>query len=440
MQVWEVHASQVSSTFDNLLNVMRELSLYSHSIMTMQLAELNASHPAIYYVFRNGEGEVMRVMNESTWMFIEEEQEKLLGVLQACGIIGGVALLLLVACFLAVILPTVIAVERSNQNIWSFFYKLPCDIVQDLRFHCEERLESTHGVEIQPVSPRKPKQSDPIDRSLIQCTRKWPFITRRLWIYYVLSIGYGVYFYIAVYTNLSTLLLSAPELTNLTGERTLAVQSSYVWLQETVLGSADYAHLLPFSDSFYWSPPRGRLQSVLDRLRTTEREIMTSKLGKEGADVQTERLSLNQVCAEVTLDCENTLLVRGVHNGVLGYLLDSAYYADMSLEKRNFERELASLAASQLVLHNSTRLLLETYSSVLSTRIQTLELQIELITVLYCILSFVFYFLVYLPMTSRVRRQLTNIWDLASLIPNDFIERIMRAMKKAEADKAKSHP
>jgi hypothetical protein len=128
-----------------------------------------------------------------------------------------------------------------------------------------------------------------------------------------------------------------------------------------------------------------------------------------------------------------------VHNGVLGYLLDSAYYADMSLEKRNFERELASLAASQLVLHNSTRLLLESYSSVLSTRIQTLELQIELITVLYCILSFVFYFLVYLPMTSRVRRQLTNIWDLASLIPNDFIERIMRAMKKAEADKAKSH-
>jgi len=412
------------------------MSLYSHSILSTQVAELNASHPGIYYVFRNGEGEAMRVMNESTWLFIEEEQGKLMTVLQNCGLIGGVALLLLFACFLAVILPTVIAVDRSNQNIWGFFYKLPCDIVQDLRFHCEERLETTHGVEISQFSPRKPKSTVPTDRNYIQCTRKWPYIARRLWIYYVLSLAYGVYFYLAVYTNLATLLLHAPELTNLTGERTLAVQSSYLWLQETRLGQLDYTQSLSFADSFYWLP-RQRLESVLDRLQTTEIRIMASEMGKEGADAQTEELSLNQECTTIGPDCPNTLLIRGVHTGVLSYLQDSAYLADSKAGQRDFEGEIAFLATSQWALHNATRLLMQTYSSVLSGRVQALELQIELVTVLYCMLSFVFYFLVYLPLTSRVRRQLTNIWDLASLIPTDFIERIMRALKKAEANKAK---
>jgi len=378
----------------------------------------------------------MRVMNESTWLFIEEEQGKLMTVLQNCGLIGGVALLLLFACFLAVILPTVIAVDRSNQNIWGFFYKLPCDIVQDLRFHCEERLETTHGVEISQFSTRKHKSTVPTDRNYIQCTRKWPYIARRLWIYYVLSLAYGVYFYLAVYTNLATLLLHSPELTNLTGERTLAVQSSYLWLQETRLGQLDYTQSLSFADSFYWLP-RQRLESVLDRLQTTEIRIMASEIGKEGADAQTEELSLNQECTTIGPDCPNTLLIRGVHTGVLSYLQDSAYLADSKAGQRDFEGEIAFLATSQWALHNATRLLMQTYSSVLSGRVQALELQIELVTVLYCMLSFVFYFLVYLPLTSRVRRQLTNIWDLASLIPTDFIERIMRALKKAEANKAK---
>lgn len=433
MPIWQVHASTVSPSYDNLLNIMRQLSLHSHSILSTQVADLNASHPGIYYVFRNGEGEAMRVMNESTWLFIEEEQGKLMTVLQNCGVIGGVALLLLVACFLVVILPTVIAVDKSNQNIWSFFYKLPCDIVQDLRFHCEERLETTHGVDISQYSPRKSKSKALIDRSQIKCTRKWPYIARRIWIYYVLSIAYGVYFYLAVYTDLATLLLHAPELTNLTGERTLAVQSSYLWLQETVLGQGTYTHSQPFANSFYWLP-RPRLETVLDRLQTTEDRIMASALGKEGADKQTEELSLAQGC---TSDCPSALLARGVHPGVLSYLQDSAYFAGSKGGERDWAGEMAFLAASQQALHNSTGLLMHTYSSVLAARVQALELQIELITVLYCLLSFVFYFLVYLPLTSRVRRQLTNIWDLASLIPTDFIERIMRALKKAEANKTK---
>ena len=432
---WQIHASKVQFYYDNLLNVMRQLSLNSHGILTTQLSEVNDSNTEVFYVFRNGEGETLRVMNESNWEFIREEQAKLAEVLKVCGVIGGIAILLLITCFLAVILPTIIAVDRSNQNIWSFFYKLPSDIVQDLRFHCEERLEATHGIDLsQQFSPRKSSSAPPqFQREFIKCTRKWPYIARRLWIYYLISLAYGVYFYIIVYTNLANLLLHLPELTNLTGERTLAIQSSYLWLRETVMRENDYTHTFPWSESLFHPSSKQHLDSLLERLRSVEDDILTGHLGREGEDRETRTMSLQDMCSYLGENCGDTGLVRGVHGEVLSYLLDSAYYSSQSSPTPAFTKEVTDLLSSELPLHNSTQLLMHTYSSVLTARVQDLELQIELVTALYCLLSFVFYFIIYLPMTVKVRKQLTNIWDLASLIPTEFIERITRALKKANS-------
>ena len=429
---WELDGGTATPVFSNLFDIMHTISLHTHSALSTPISSFNYSSPSLFYLFRNGEGEALKAMNESNWLFIRQHQSGLSFVLTNIGIMGGLTLLLLIACFLAVIFPTVLAVDRSNQNIWAFFYKLPFDIVQDLRFHCEERLESVHAVEIERVPQRKTKVIEQEIRAKIQCSRKWPYIYRRLWVYYFFSIGYGVYFYFAVYTNLGTMLSNAPEMVNLTGERTLGLQSSYLWLQETVLNRSDSVHTPLWDTSTYHSNSDQRLHSVIDHLLSVESSIMTSSLGLLGADLTTTSLSTGDMCilSPLSTDCSSTVMARGVHSAISGYSLDSWYYS-------NFAANIVNRADLPLfsLLPNTSRGLMLDYDLVLSSKIAAKELEIELITSLYCALCFLFYFAVYLPMTSQVRTQLTNIWDLATLIPMELIERITRAMKRIEASK-----
>ena len=424
---WELSAGTTVYVQESLLNVLRKLSTYTTSVLASPTYTLNSTHPGLFYLTRNGQGETLRVLNESVWYFISGEQEGLKSTLTIIGGLGILALLLMMACFVIVMLPTVFQVDRSNQNVWTFFYRLPLDIIQDLKFRREERIEMVHGVE--PIE----KQGETThfksikSRLQIQCSRKWPYVFSRIWVYYLLTVGYAVYFYFDVYLDLAKQLHSKPERLNLLGERDLQIVTAYYWLQETLLSDSQLSLKAIHPGSQLTASPFLQLNAAISHLDILEDELAASSNRDLGMSANSTSLSFDDACEVGDTVCFSTLLVRGLHSGLRGYSQDLAYLSRSALP--TVSPQVTQVRVTTRYLHDLARAMIQSANSEMAADIQTVRLRVELVTAAYCVVCILFYLVVYLPMAGLVRKQLTDIWDLAGLIPIDLLERIKRALR-----------
>lgn len=430
---WELSAGTTVYVQESLLNVLRKLSTYTTSVLSSPPSTLNSTHPGLFYLTRNGQGETLRVMNQSVWYFISGEQEELKSTLTIIGGLGILALLLMMACFVIVMLPTVFQVDKSNQNVWTFFYRLPLDIIQDLKFRREERIEMVHGFD--PVE----KQGETThfksikSRLQIKCSRKWPYIFSRIWVYYLITVGYAVYFYFDVYQDLAKQLHSKPERLNMLGERDLEIVTAYYWLQESLLTDSLVSMKAIHPDSQLAASPFIELNAAITHLDSLEDELAASSNRALGMTANSTSLSFDYACKAEDTVCFSTLLVRGLHSGLRGYSQDLAYLSRSPLTPSSPQVTQTRLTARYL--HDFARAMIQSANSEMGADIQTVRLRVELVTAAYCVICILFYLVVYLPMAGLVRKQLTDIWDLAGLIPIDLLERIKRALKVNEPPK-----
>ena len=430
---WELAAGMTVYVQDSMLNVLRKISTYATTILTSPLSTLNSTHPGIYYLTRNGQGETLKVLNESVWYFISGEQENLKSTLSVIGGLGVLAMVLMLACFVVVMLPTVIQVDRSNQNVWTFFYRLPLDIIQDLKFRREERIEMVHGIEQDQKQGEMQHFKSMKNRLQIKCSRKWPYVFSRIWIYYLFTIAYAIYFYYDVYDNLSHLLASKPERLNFLGERDLEVVTAYYWLQEALLAGTSLSltqiqAASKFSPSAYWE-----LDKSISHLEVLENRLSIERGRELGMTSNSTSLSFDSACTDTDLGCYSMVLVRGIHSAISAYTQDLHFLSTSGQTPTSPEVLRARNTVSRL--QTLTYATVSSADTQIGEDIQAVRLRVELITTAYCVLSILFYLVVYLPMANKVRKQLTDIWDLAGLIPIDLLERIKRALKLNEAPK-----
>jgi hypothetical protein len=430
---WELSAGVTLYSQASLLNILRKMSTYATSVIASQPSELNATHPGLFYLTRNGQGETLRMLNQSVWYFISGEQEQFSSTLTIIGGLGILALLLMMACFVIVMLPTVFQVDRSNQNVWTFFYRLPLDIIQDLKFRREERIDRVHGTELDQRQGETTHFKSMKSRILIQCSRKWPYVFSRIWIYYLITVGYAIYFYFDVYLDLAKQMQSKPERLNLLGERDLEVVTAYYWLQETLLTASSVSLAAIHSGSQAAASPFLELENAISHLNTLQDELAVSKDRGLGMEANSTSFSFNSACSLDDTSCFSTVLVRGLHSALRGYSQDLAYISHSPMVPAS--PEVVRLRSTATRLHQLSSEMVESANSEMSADIQAVRLRVELVTAAYCIVCILFYLLVYLPMASLVRKQLTDIWDLAELIPIDLLERIKRALRVSDPPK-----
>lgn len=227
--------------------------------------------------------------------------------------------------------------------------------------------------------------------------------------------------------KLGDVLIRKPEVVNLMGERDLEVQSAFYWLQETVLNSSFDSYFSLQRDAQYIPSLSLRLDSVLSRLLSLEDFLISSHNSDIVTTSNTTALLFNFGCSKGDVACESTLLARGVHSAILGLGMDVRYAASSISQLGS--KDVSELEKASSYLHQQFLSILSSTQARLSSNINTIRLRVELLTVAYCFICVLFYILIYLPMARLVQKQLTDIWDLAGLIPIDLLERIKRAMR-----------
>ena len=426
---WELINGQIVSDFHNLLNILDMYAIHTSAYLNAKREQRICSNPNLFFLYRSTFGKGTNMMNASLSWFIDQESSNLSSTMNIILVLGGVAILLLTVFLLGIMLPTVLAVERANQNVWSFFYGLPLDIVQEMVFRCEERLESTHGLELPRGDSQRGKFKNMETRERIKCTRKWPVIVTRMWLYYALTAGYILFFYYQGFLAFDIVLKEKPIIEELAGQRTLTMATAYFWLQESLLSTTacSYPHLV--SDAQFVINETKYTAKSLSSLNFAEFELSQGKHSSLGLTEATRQLMFSNGCPQAWANCSDSIVARGLHSSLNVYSQDLSY----EVTARTGLLPSSTTTVTLQLMNELSQQLQKDYTTEIESELGKMLNLIIGITVLYIVISVFFYFLLYIPMANNVRRQITETWELARLIPIDLLERILKALKKNSA-------
>jgi len=420
---WELQEQQLVSAKENLVDVMKKFLLAGQFLYETPLEEITYQNKDFFYLYRNAPSESLEAMNDSLNIFITSEEQNLSKILQIILVLAGCAIALMVMCFVVIILPTIMSVEKSNQTVWKIFYRLPLDLVQEMRSKCEDRLETLHGVEVIEEFSEKEMFKSIESRSKITCSKKWPYIIIRLSFYYILSaIFFGLFFNIG-YKEFGNVLLYKPQVVNWAGQRILSTNLAYFWVQESKYLNASYGYYSTVPHYQIEITPGLALTKHLEELKYSEQLLLFGDVSRIGQNSQYENYLLENGC----LSNECKFLSKGVHSAVNLFINECEHF--QSLMSQGKEADIANL---RLLKEELMELLLELKNN-LNQDIEDLlskDTQYVMIaTIVYAALVIVMYFILYVPILNNVERQITNVWSIGRLIPIEHRKKILEALK-----------
>eukprot|EP00359_Climacostomum_virens_P001992 CAMPEP_0204899400 /NCGR_PEP_ID=MMETSP1397-20131031/1832_1 /ASSEMBLY_ACC=CAM_ASM_000891 /TAXON_ID=49980 /ORGANISM="Climacostomum Climacostomum virens, Strain Stock W-24" /LENGTH=1165 /DNA_ID=CAMNT_0052067355 /DNA_START=354 /DNA_END=3851 /DNA_ORIENTATION=- len=412
---WDFQRLDIRESKVNLEDALRKYKSHGRGLFNTLLSDISANNSNFFYLTRNGEGETLKAMNKSVEVFLDDEGKSFVSSMMIIIIIGAAAVVLNIICFVAILLPTLISVERSHQSVWGFFYRLPLDIVQEMRFRSEERLETTHGVELERKSHESEMFKSIENRRSIHSSRKWPGLLLRLIVYYALCTGYFVYFYLQGYDNFLAMFSNHPKVLMWSGLREYAVDSSFFYFQESYLAKKleDLRYVLPQTS---WFSPMTELN---DRLWLLDHSELKLQDIVDSTSLSSEHFDL---LVDQGYDTRNEMRF-GIHSALLDYRTQIR----ACLAKGKHPRELLDY---KFAMQNAVNNLTDLYSDAMSSTLSADKQQIIMVTVLFALSSLFLFFFVYLPMINVVRSEIVEVFELARLIPIELLDRILVAFKK----------
>jgi hypothetical protein len=419
---WNMYDLSYNMSTISLIDSLRNIARGSKIISATELSQITADNSNFYYIYRNGVGETLNQLNTTVFSFIEHEKENLDYILNIVLFLGISAITLMVICFLGVILPTIISVEQSNQNVWKFFYKLPLDVVQEMKFRCEERLETLHGIELEKKGTEHQKFKNIEKRELIKNSTKWPVIILKLSIYYIISAAFFVFFYFMVYEEFGKLLTFKPEIINWAGIRTMSMHRSLFWFIENSLKSTSDGiyNIIPTHSII--DDPINLMKQDFEAMQYAEDLLLQGRISNFGLTGEHEDLLFKDGC--LTASC--IYLKRGLHSALISmendfieYTNYESTYSDLSYIL-NQNQEIIDLLNKMVTL----------YEDEIDNMLDKSRGLMIGITVCYSATVLILYLFLYVPSINRVRLQVTQIWDNSRLIPIVLLDRIIRAWNK----------
>ena len=138
---WLMEGQNVRRIQTNLFDATSNVVLQSF-LITQELSNppLNISNRRAFYVYRNGEGELLSYLNKSAKFYVNSalrdvDKQRLTAILL---IMASVLVLLFCAGF--AIIPAIRTLEKSKREVWDIFFEIPAYVCRIMKGRCNERL------------------------------------------------------------------------------------------------------------------------------------------------------------------------------------------------------------------------------------------------------------------------------------------------------------
>lgn len=426
---WDLINNNTTKVFEeNLMDVMKNFIARATSIQIADIKNINSWNEDLFYIYRNGLGESLKAVNSSIGIFTREQEKITDNILMIVLLLALSAIVLMILCFVAVLIPTLFSVEKSNGTVWRLFYLLPLDLVQEMRTRCEERLEMTHGIEVD-TREEGQKFKSLASRKNIKMKKKWHHILFRISLYYVISMGLFIFFYYFAYKNFGSILRIKPKLINMSGLRTYNTNAAFFWLQELKYTNSSFSYIYQTPEYRISVSPEQEIQNALEGLLYAEDSLVFEDLSHTGKTSEHEDYLWKSQCFNG--DC--IVLAKGLHAGILTFVNEVDDLENQILLGK--DSDLTNILRKKNELAYGEKVLFDMYEEYMTNTINYYISTVIWVTSAYCFIVTLTFFIVYIPIINSVKDEITKVWKLGRLIPIEHRNKIMNAFKQASGKK-----
>ena len=412
--------SRISGQKMNMFNAMSRMVDNAGIVLESALSEQRLTSPAVFYLVRNGVGETLEAVNVTNQLFLQEEDAKLEVIKMQVNMLLLAGILLLLGAFFLVIVPTIYFVEKNNRSVWIFLYELPREGLAELKLKCLERLDVVHGEdyslqfkeEVRAVRKKNPRPS-----------YKWRSMAIKIMLYISLSLVYFLTMWQVWTPNISGLLHMRPVLMGWVELEHFYVRASFYWTQERLLQSSPC--------SLYYLDPSFQLHFSVDYwlANATNSVLYISRVLLDGDDSMPQGFDDSMISMEIDNAGEG-LFSQGLYSAVSVYVQNTL--------RTKTEADLHSLEAETNTILGLITRKIDDYETRSTSLMNENEKTATIFTSAYCVISLCLLLFLYFPLINQVKTDITEVWDMRRLIPQELLQRQMISKRNREVQSKES--
>lgn len=445
--IWTLEGGKIRQEKVNLFDAVSNLILQSF-LLGKEAAStpVNLTTRRPFYLYRNGMGETLNSLNASAEFYIAAtldnlDHQKLVSILLIMA-----SVLLLVFCAGFAVIPTILTLERSKQEVWEVFFDIPSYVCRIIKGKCNDRLQNfcdTDNLEealsleheeeeAQEDSQHSQAKVKPTAHRLVDHTRKVlaydprqrKLTALKLLGFFLISV---VYFYLIYYTGFEAAgatMKEAPATINWASRRRQLSRAVNHWLTEAVLEnvtSQGYKYIVTEGQTL--RSPLHQAALALNELEDVENSLIfgNAEAGLSFSSVrgaEQESLLFTSACSAPLV--RSAAGCPTIADGTLGHGLHSALGLYVTVG-RTLVRKLSKEGNTTLTAYftgkelSLIRVLDDSflydplaYSSALyeqdyEEKQATMRVWQDLLIALYTVFALLFYVIVYHPMIKKVR-------------------------------------
>jgi len=479
--VWFLEGGQVNGQKTNLLDATTNVILQGF-LTGKELANttLTLSNRRAFYLFRNGHGESLSVLNRSAGFYVNAALRDIARQRLTAIMLVMTSVLLLLFCAGFAVIPAMRVLEKSKVEVWDIFFEIPDYVCRIMKGKCNDRLqilnesvnvdleereeEQVHEDEKEAETTKAlskgkkeeksaKKREKEVKKTQVIDIRQRNVIIGKIFAFFVISF---VYFYLVYYTgfdSIESMLEQEPVAINWASRRRHLSRSVNAWVLESLLQNttnSGYKYVVPKGQSI--SDPISYATSQISELEYVENSLIfgNSEAGLTFSSMRSsghDALLFDDACTAPVVrsgsDCGsvgNKVMQQGLHSALAMYL---TLARTQLLKIQNWASTGNLTAGNVQVLYNSEdmRLLRDmdsrylydplTYSSDLyetdyADHQANMAVYKNLLIILYTFFAIIIFFAVYSPMINRIGREVKDAWSMCALVPQEFQEEFRR--------------
>lgn len=464
VSTWYLSNGAIVETHTTLFDATAVLVLHA-GLLVSEGQPISLQDERAFYVYRNGEGELLSAINRSAGFYVDSAGDSLVSArLTAILLILASVIVLLLCAGLAVI-PTLKTLDSSKMEVWGIFLEMPAHICRIMKGKCNERLQllneaanlELEGGEEDGEDEKSKKEKDSEtsekarDKHSKQKQRKAlskdihmrKVLSAKLSCFFIMSI---VYFYLIYYTGfqaVGSVLAEEPVTINWASRLRQISRSVNFWMNEGLVENftgLGYKYVVPYGQNAGF--PVLKALTAVQELEYVENSLIFGNpdAGLSFSDIRSsdhDYLLFSNGCVvepnRSLADCSivgDKAMMQGLHSALDMY----ATLARTVLQQVEGlgPEEAARLARSSQVellramderyLYDSLNYSVSLYKLDYNSSQNQMKIWQNVLICVFSICSVALFALVYSPMIQNLGQETKQAWSMCSLIPQEYQE------------------
>lgn len=450
------------SLFDTASTLILQAELLAEEGQTRALT---LQDERAFYVYRNGEGELLDKINRSAEFYVKSAGGYLVQArLTAILLILASVLVLLLCAGLAVI-PTLKTLDSSKQEVWVIFLEMPRHICRIMKGKCNERLQllneaanldlEENAEDGEEEKSKKEKDSENSEKTRSKNTRSKQrqalardirmrkVLSAKLSCFFLMSL---VHFYLIYYTGfqaVGSVLEEQPVTINWASRLRQLSRSVNFWLAEGLVENCTglgFKYVVPYGQNA--GSAALKAFTAIQELEYVENSIIFGNPaeGLSFSDIRSsahDSLLFSNGCTaqpnRSLADCGvvgDKAMMQGLHSALdmYGTLARTVLQQMEGLDRekagqlgRSSQVELLR-AMDERYLYDSLNYSVSMYISDYKSSQDQMKTWQNLLICLFSVCSVALFVLIYAPMIDKLGQETKQAWSMCSLIPQEYQE------------------